>query len=125
MTEPKRLFDCIQYHLERTPIEDMLAAKENGKWRKYSTVEISDIVNRLSAGLMNLGYSCGDMSEEGRDKIAILSKNCPEWVMLDLAVQQIGVVLTPVYPTINVNELEGMVQHPAFFVDLMLVLCQA
>lgn len=26
--------------------------------------------------------------------------------MLDLAVQQIGAVLTPVYPTINVNELE-------------------
>lgn len=26
--------------------------------------------------------------------------------MLDLAVQQIGAVLTPIYPTINVNELE-------------------
>ena len=26
--------------------------------------------------------------------------------MLDLAVQQIGAILTPIYPTINVNELE-------------------
>src|SRR5260221_5812386 len=46
------------------------------------------------------------MSSEGRDKVAILSKNRPEWIMLDLAVQQIGAILIPVYPTINVNELE-------------------
>ena len=48
----------------------------------------------------------GDMTAEGRDKVALLSKNRPEWVMLDLAVQQIGAILTPIYPTINVNELE-------------------
>ncbi|MDX2045963.1 MAG: long-chain fatty acid--CoA ligase [Chitinophagaceae bacterium] len=106
MTEPRRLFDCLQYHLERTPLDDMFAAKESGKWRKYSTQEVSDTVNKLGAGLLNLGISCSDMSEEGRDKIAILSKNRPEWVMLDLAVQQIGAILTPLYPTINVNELE-------------------
>ena len=47
-----------------------------------------------------------DMTAEGRDKIAILSKNRPEWMMVDLAVQQIGGILTPIYPTINVNELE-------------------
>src|SRR3982751_4139305 len=103
MTEPKRLFDCIQYNLERSLVEDMFAAKENGSWRKYSTQEVGTMVNTLSAGLMNLGYGCGDMTEQGRDKIAILSKNRPEWLILDMAVQQIGAVLTPVYPTINVN----------------------
>ena len=106
MKEPTRLFDCIRYHLETTPIEDMLAAKESGHWKKYSTQEVSDIVDRLSAGLLNLGYGCGDMTDEGRDKIAVLSKNRPEWMLLDLAVQQIGAVLTPVYPTISVNDLE-------------------
>jgi long-chain acyl-CoA synthetase len=55
---------------------------------------------------MNLGIGCGDMTAEGRDKVAILCKNRPEWIMLDLAVQQIGAILIPVYPTINVNELE-------------------
>ncbi len=106
MTEPKRLFDCIQLHLEGSPLPDMFAAKENGTWKTYSTQDVADIVNQLSAGLLNLGISCGDMSEEGRDKVAILSKNRPEWVMLDLAVQQIGAILVPIYPTINVNELE-------------------
>src|SRR5947207_10431520 len=103
--EPKRLFDCIQYHLEK-PLPDMLAAKESGQWRTYGTLEIKDIVDKLAGGLINMGIGCGDMTEEGRDKVAILCKNRPEWIMLDLAVQQIGAVLTPVYPTINVNELE-------------------
>jgi long-chain acyl-CoA synthetase len=106
MTEPKRLFDCIQFHLERKPLEVMLAGKESGQWKKYSTAEVKSIVDNLSAGLLSLGISCGDMSPEGRDKIAILCKNRPEWIMLDLAVQQIGAMLVPVYPTININELE-------------------
>lgn len=106
MTEPKRLFDCLQYHLERKPVEVMIAGKEAGQWKKYSTGLVSEIVNNLSAGLLNLGYGPGDTTIEGRDKIAIVSKNRPEWIMLDLAVQQTGAVLVPVYPTINVNELE-------------------
>ncbi len=106
MTEPKRLFDCLQFHLKRKPLPNMLAAKENGKWKTYSTEEVKNIVDKLSAGLLNLGIQCGDMTAESRDKIAILSKNRPEWVMLDLAVQQTGAVLTPIYPTINVQDLE-------------------
>lgn len=84
----------------------MLAGKAAGQWKKYSTEEVADTVNQLSAGLLALGIGPNDMTVEGRDKVAILSKNRPEWVMLDLAVQQIGALLTPIYPTINVNELE-------------------
>lgn len=110
MTEPRRLFDCLQYHLERTPRPDMLAGKENGQWRTYSTQEIKDTVDKLSAGLLNLGITAGDSTAEGRDKITVISKNRPEWLMLDMAVQQIGAVLTPVYPTISVSELEFILQ---------------
>jgi long-chain acyl-CoA synthetase len=106
MTEPRRLFDCLQYHLDRKPLPDMLAGKAAGQWKKHSTAEVADTVNQLSAGLLALDIGPNDMTVEGRDKVAILSKNRPEWVMLDLAVQQIGALLTPIYPTINVNELE-------------------
>jgi long-chain acyl-CoA synthetase len=106
MNEPKRLFDCIAWHLERKPLEVMFAGKEGSQWKKYSTQEVATIVNNLSAGLLSLGIGPNDMTVEGRDKVAILCKNRPEWLMLDLAVQQIGAILTPIYPTINVNELE-------------------
>ena len=84
----------------------MLAGKDGGQYKKYSTAKVAETVDELSAGLLALGIGPGDMSIEGRDKVAILSKNRPEWIVLDLAVQQIGAVLTPVYPTININELK-------------------
>jgi long-chain acyl-CoA synthetase len=106
MTKPKRLFDAIQLQLEKKPLSAMLAGKTGGQWKEYSTAEVAGIVNDLSAGMLSLGVSANDMTVEGRDKVAIISKNRPEWVMVDLAVQQIGALLTPIYPTINVNELE-------------------
>jgi long-chain acyl-CoA synthetase len=106
MNEPKRLFDCLEHHLAGKPLDVMLAGKESGQWKTYSTKEISNTVNNLSAGLLSIGIGPNDMTPEGRDKVAILCKNRPEWIMLDLAVQQIGAILTPIYPTINVNELE-------------------
>ena len=84
----------------------MFAAKEGGSWKKYSTREVYDMVNQLASGLMELGISANDMSVDKRDKVAIISKNRPEWLMVDLAVQKVGGVLAPIYPTINVNELQ-------------------
>jgi long-chain acyl-CoA synthetase len=104
--ELKRLFDCIEWQLQNHPREDMLAAKEGGQWRQYSTAQVKDIADKFSAGLSAMGMGGNDNSVEGRDKIAVLSKNRPEWIFLDLAVQQIGAVLVPVYPTVHVTDLE-------------------
>jgi len=106
MQQPTRLFDCFDYQLEKNILPDMFAAKESGSWKKYNTSEVNGIVNQLASGMIELGISSNDMSVEGRDKVAIISKNRPEWLMLDLAVQKIGGVLVPIYPTINVHELQ-------------------
>lgn len=113
MIEAKRLFDCLRYHLDKSPLEDMLAAKEDGQWRKYSTREVFNLVNDLSAGLLNMGIGANDNSLDGRDKIAVMSNNRPEWIMLDMACQQIGAMLVPIYPTISVNELEFVLNDAA------------
>ena len=106
MLEPTRLFDCIELHLKDAPHRTMLAGKKNHTWKKYSTVEVSEIVNKLSSGLLYAGIGPGDFTINGRDKVAVISKNCPEWVILDLAVQQIGAVLIPIYPTVSDIDLE-------------------
>ena len=106
MNENSRIFDCIEFQLKKFPKADMLCGKENGSWRPYSTAEIRDTVNKLSAGLLRLGLSGNDMTVDNQDKIALVSKNRPEWLMLDFACQQIGVTLCPIYPTTNINELE-------------------
>lgn len=106
MDQPRRLFDIIEHQLQHFPKSDMLVGKENNIWKKYSTSEVADLTLRFSAGLLNLGIGNGDHTPEGSDKIAIVSPNRPEWVITDLACQQVGAVLTPLYPTLSENELE-------------------
>jgi long-chain acyl-CoA synthetase len=120
MTHPHRLFDCFAVQMEMGGNPCMLAGKEGGQWRQYTTAEVKTIVDNLSAGLLATGYSAGDMSVEGRCKIAVLAKNRPEWIFLDLAVQQMGAVLVPLYPTIHINDLEFVLndaQVQAVFVN--------
>ena len=105
MKKIERLFDCIEYQLQHFPKDVMLAAKANGTWKKYSTTEVKEIVNNLSAGLLQLGVIGNDMTATNADKIGIISNNRPEWMMLDMAVQQIGAILIPIYPTTNATEL--------------------
>ncbi|HUX84631.1 MAG TPA: AMP-binding protein, partial [Chitinophagaceae bacterium] len=106
MTPPSRLFDFLDYQLEHYPKSDMLSAKEGGVWKKRSTSEVKAQVDQLSSGLLRLGVGGHDFSLEGRDKVILISKNRPEWIITDLACQQVGAVLVPIYPTINPLELE-------------------
>ncbi len=106
MNENSRIFDFVDYQLNRFPKKDMFCGKENGQWVPTSTAEVKQLINQLSAGLMKLGVSGHDMKIENQDKIALISKNCPEWLILDMACQQIGAAICPIYPTTNINELE-------------------
>jgi long-chain acyl-CoA synthetase len=109
----KRLFDCVEHQLTHFPKKEMLVAKEKGEWKAYSTEEVATIANKFSAGLLQLGVSGNDFTPEGSDKIAIISNNRPEWVFTDLACQQIGAILVPVYPTTNPLELEFILNDAA------------
>ncbi|MGZ3922625.1 MAG: AMP-dependent synthetase/ligase [Flavisolibacter sp.] len=120
MNKPHRLFDFFEHRLQNDPQEVMFAGKEHGKYREYTAKEVKMIVDQLSTGLLALGYSANNMTLEGRDKIAVIAKNRPEWMFLDLAVQQIGAVLVPLYPTIHINDLEFVLkdaQVKAVFVN--------
>jgi long-chain acyl-CoA synthetase len=106
MNKPERLFDCITWQLEKFPKPDMFAAKEKAVWKKYSTAEVSEIIDILACGLSAIGVSGNDLSVERQDKIAIVSNNRPEWLITDMAVQKLGAVLVPIYPTTSNHEIE-------------------
>lgn len=101
----ERLFDFVRERYEAAPDGTMLAAKEGGDWRQYSTREVWETACAVSQGLLALGISNTDLSPEGQEKIAIISPNRPEWIITDLAVQMTGAALTPIYPTIGPAEL--------------------
>lgn len=89
--EVTRLFDILDHQLQTFPKTDALACKADGSWVTYSTVELKELVNQLSTGLLSLGVKKGD-------KIALASFNRPEWVIADYAIQQIGAINVPMYP---------------------------
>jgi len=99
MKEYTRLFDIIHYQKDNFPLEVCLAVKENGKWRKYSTFETIDMINRVSNALLKWGV-------QKDDNIAIISNNRPEWNFIDLGAQQIGATSVPLYPNITESQYE-------------------
>lgn len=106
MNDHSRIFDFLYYQLSKFPKADMLSGKVNGSYVPISTTEVEEKAKRLGAGLLKMGLHGHDMNVENQDKIAIISKNRPEWLILDLAVQQTGALLCPIYPTTNVIEME-------------------
>jgi long-chain acyl-CoA synthetase len=105
MNQPSRLFDFLYQYHQQFSKPDMFGTKENGVWKTYSSAEVITLVNQLSAGLLKMGLGNKDLPIEERDKVAVISKNRPEWLILDLACQQIGVVLCPIYPTTHEKEI--------------------
>lgn len=101
----KRLFDVIEHQQTHFPKQDMLASKIDGKWIGWETATVQNTVNQLSAGLIQSGIGSIEFNAEQSDKIAIISYNRPEWLMTDMAVQQTGAILVPLYPTTHPNEI--------------------
>ncbi len=96
----KRLFDYLYEQQRNYPLERAFGSKVNGAWRYLSTHQMVEMVNRASLGLMHLGLRPGD-------KVAtVVYKTTPEWVALDYAMLQIGVLNVPMYPTISSREYE-------------------
>lgn len=100
MKYEKRLFDYLYDQLQEHPQEKAYGRNINGVWQYFSTAEMVEMVNRTSQGLLNMGLRPGD-------KVAtVVYKTLPEWVVLDFALLQIGVLNVPMYPTISSREYE-------------------
>ncbi|WP_047250039.1 AMP-dependent synthetase/ligase [Chromobacterium subtsugae] len=100
----KRVFDILYHQLATHPRQDCLAAKSGKAWQQLSTTEVRDTVNRVSLGLLELGINPGD-------KVAIAADNSIEWVLADLALQQVGAVSVPLYPTITLDDARYILSH--------------
>jgi long-chain acyl-CoA synthetase len=95
-----RLFDFLDFQLKEFPLDRCIGSKINNEWVFYSTREIVDTASKLACGLLQANYKKGD-------KIALVSyKNRPEWTILDIATQMVGIVNVPVYPSISPSDYE-------------------
>jgi long-chain acyl-CoA synthetase len=96
----RRLFDLFPYQQARFPKKVALACRKNLSWEAFSTEECIAEIDRVSAGLLDLGLQRGD-------KLAIMTAlGSPYWNFLDLGMQQIGVIPVPIHATVTREELE-------------------
>jgi long-chain acyl-CoA synthetase len=102
--EPARLFDLIPYQISKYDKEIALARKENGSWITYSSRDLKEITENLSLAFLGAGIIAGD-------KVAIISNNRPEWNFVDFALQQIGAISVPMYPTITSEDFLYIFDH--------------
>ncbi|MFC2137661.1 AMP-dependent synthetase/ligase [Bacteroidota bacterium] len=97
-------FDFLKILDKEIIKNDMLAAKENGKWIKYSSQEYVENANILSCALIELGFNPGD-------KVVTISNNRPEWNFIDMGLSQAGIIHVPIYPTIGAEEYKYIISH--------------
>lgn len=76
----------------------------NGKYIEFSWNDVQEKVHKLAGALRHLGLKPGD-------KIAVLSKNCAEWFITDLALMHGGYISVPIYPTANADTIKYVLEH--------------
>ena len=99
--EVTRLFEFLYYQQENFPQEKSFGYRCNDEWQYFSTAEMIDMANKVSLGLLTkLGVKPGDKI------VLVTEQNRPEWVVMDIGIQQVGAIDVPVYPTISQREYE-------------------
>ena len=91
------LFDVPRHQLKNYPNANMFVTKTAGIWVPISTADFLDAAMQVSKGLIALGVKAGD-------RVAVASNNRVEWNVLDIAVQQVGAILVPLYPNISESD---------------------
>ncbi|MFA6394239.1 MAG: AMP-dependent synthetase/ligase [Patescibacteria group bacterium] len=77
--------------------------KRKKRWHSLSYQKFLKKVDLLSGGFRKEGIKEGD-------RVAIMSENCPEWLMTDLALNKIGAVSVPIHITSNRPFIEYIVK---------------
>lgn len=93
------------YHWERQcPDRIYLRQTINREYVDFTWGEVAEEARRMVTALRHLGLVSGD-------KVALLSKNCAQWFIADLAMQMGQYVSVPIYPTANVDTIEYVLRH--------------
>ncbi|WP_430462834.1 AMP-binding protein [Thalassolituus sp. LLYu03] len=93
------------YHWEtHTPDAVYLRQPVNGVFHELTWAQVADQVRRIASALIAQNYEQGS-------HIAILSKNCAEWFITDLAIAMAGHVSVPIYATAGQETIRYILTH--------------
>ena len=94
-----RVFDLLDYQQKKFSQHASLNSFFNGKWKAWTTDAIQKHADEVSCWLLEQGYRPGDIAA------IVPVMGSPEWMIIDFACQQIGVIIVPIHPTSSPEEM--------------------
>ena len=89
---------------EERPDDIYLKQIINRQFVEYTFAEVADKALKLVSALNGLGL-------KPRDKVALISKNCAEWFICDLAMMLGDFISVPIFPTAGADTIEYCLTH--------------
>lgn len=96
--------EALEYWVKTTPDKIIFNQPLGDAVKTYTYKEADNEIRRIAAALKGMNL------DEGA-KIAILSKNCAHWIMADLAIMMAGYTSVPIYPTLNAETINLVLDH--------------
>lgn len=94
----------LKWLKENKPAESWLHEQVDGTWITLNCAEVYDRALRIAAALQAHGLQHGD-------RIAILAKNSPQWMISDFALMLGGFVSVPIYATAGTKTISYVLEH--------------
>ena len=101
--ENRTIIEGLYEWEKATPNKPFLRQPFGDRWETTTWKEAGAIVRKMANGLKSLGL---------REKahVAIISKNCREWVLADLAIMMAGYVSVPLYATLDAAQVSEVLE---------------
>jgi len=96
----QRVFDILSYQQEKYPNNHALNFYSAGSWHGYSIEEVKKRSEAIACWFVSNGY------QKGEKIIFVPVTGSTDWMILDLACQQAGLIVVPVHPTAHAKEME-------------------
>ncbi len=104
-TQMKSPLDALQERVTRQGKDvAMIQPLGGGALREYTWAELDDEARRMAAYLKAQELPPGS-------NIALMSKNCAEWMIADWAIWMAGHVSVPLYPTLTSQSVRQILEH--------------
>lgn len=97
----------LEYFLrweKENPERIFLRQPINGVWKTWTYAQAGNEARKLVQAFFSLGL-------KEKDHVALLSKNCAQWIISDIAMMMAGIVSIPIYPTLSAHAIQPILIH--------------
>lgn len=99
---PQIFKETVKKHRDKKALGKKDQNSHEYKYINYG--ELENQVDRFASAMLEFGL-------KPDDKVALMSENCPEWVITDIGSMSVGALNVPIYPTLTYQQLEYILNN--------------